>query len=141
MMKKRLVSILVVVVAFSVAIFLLVDNDAPIWLVVFMAAVGVALVALNGRRGRHTSWAQAQEQMGSGRAVVFWKPGCMFCERLLRAVGNDDRVAWVNVWVDQDGNDEVRRLNNGDELTPTALVGDRVLRNPSAEELLASLSS
>ena len=138
-MKKRLMSILVVVVAFSVAIFLLVDNDAPIWLVVFMAAVGVALVALNGRRGRHTSWAEAQGQMGTGHAVVFWKPGCMFCEQLLRAVGDDARVTWVNVRVDQDANDEVRRLNSGDELTPTAVVGDRVLRNPSAEELLESL--
>lgn len=140
-MKKRLVSILVVVVAFSVAMFLLVDNDAPIWLVVFMAAVGVALVALNSRRGRHTSWAEAQEQMGNGRAVVFWKPGCMFCERLLRAVGDDGRVTWVNVRVDQEANDEVCRLNNGDELTPTAIIGDKVLRNPSAEELLGSLTN
>lgn len=139
MLKRRIVSIAVVVVAFSVAIFLLVDNDAPVWLVVFMVLVGIALVALNGRRGRHTSWVDAQVLMGPGHAVVFWKPGCMYCERLLRAVGDDDRVTWVNVHVDQGANDEVRRLNNGDELTPTAVVGDRVLRNPSAEELLGSL--
>ncbi len=140
MVKKRLVSIVVVVVAFSVAIFLLIDGDAPTWLIVFMAAVGLALVALNTRRGRHTPWAKAEEQVRAGHAVVFWKPGCMFCERLLRAVGKDDRVTWVNVWVDQGANDEVCRLNDGDELTPTAVVGDRVLRNPSAEELEEALS-
>ena len=141
MLKRRIVSIVVVVVAFGVAIFLLIDNDAPVWLVVFMGLVGIALVALNGRRGRHTAWGDAQEWMGPGHAVVFWKPGCMYCERLLRAVGDDDRVTWVNVHVDQEANDEVCRLNNGDELTPTALVADRVMRNPSAEELLASLRS
>lgn len=139
-MKKRIANILVVVVAFSIAIFLLIDNDAPIWLIVFMTAVGLSLVALNGRRGRHTPWAEAEGLLGPGRAVVFWKPGCSYCDRLLRAVGDDDRVTWVNVRVDKDANDEVCRLNDGDELTPTAVVGDRVLRNPSAEELLESLS-
>ena len=139
-MKKRIAAILVVVVAFSIAIFLLIDNDAPIWLIVFMAAVGLALVALNGRRGRHTSWAEAQDLLGMGHAVVFWKPGCSFCERLLRAVGDDDRVTWVNVWVDKDANAEVCRLNDGDELTPTAVVGDRVLRNPSAADLQEAMA-
>lgn len=140
MMKKRLAATLVVVVAFSIAIFLLIDNDAPFWLIGFMAAVGLALIALNGRRGRHTSWVAAKNFVGPGHAVVFWKPGCSFCERLLRSVGDDDRVTWVNVWVDKDGNAEVRRLNNGDELTPTAVVGNRVLRNPSAKELLKALN-
>ncbi len=139
-MTKRIAAILVVVVAFSIAIFLLIDNDAPIWLIVFMAAVGLALVALNGRRGRHTSWAEAQDLLGPGHAVVFWKPGCTFCEQLLRAVGDDDRVTWVNVWVDKYANAEVCRLNDGDELTPTAVVGDRVLRNPSAADLQEAMA-
>lgn len=139
-MKKRIVPIVVVVVAFSMAIFLLINNDAPLWLIIFMAAIGTALVLLNNRRGRHISWADAQTRLGQGDAVVFWKPGCIFCERLLQAVGNDTRIAWVNVYVDAEANAEVCRLNDGDELTPTAVVGDRVLRNPSAEELLASLA-
>ena len=106
-----------------------------------MVLVGLALVALNGRRGKHTSWERAERCIAPGHAVVFWKPGCMYCERLLHAMGRDARVTWVNVWVDQDANDEVCRLNNGDELTPTAVVGDRVLRNPSAEELNEALSA
>lgn len=141
MMKKRIAAILTVVLAFSVAIFVLVTNDAPLWLIVFMALVGLALVALNGRRGKHTSWRKAQGSIAPGHAVVFWKPGCVYCERLLHAVGKDSRVTWVNVWVDQDANDEVCALNNGDELTPTAVVGDRVLRNPSADELIEALSA
>lgn len=140
MIWKRVVPVLVVVAAFSIAIFLLIENDAPIWLVAFMALVGLTLVALNGRRGRHTPWVEAQERVQAGHAIIFWKPGCIFCERLLRAVGNDNRVTWVNVWVDQDANGEVRRLNDGDELTPTAVVGDTVLRNPSAEDLDEALS-
>ncbi len=137
---KQIASIVVVVVAFSVAIFLLVNNNAPTWLIVFMAAVGIALIALNGRRGRHTPWTEARKRIAPGHAVVFWKPGCMFCERLLKGVGKDDRVTWVSVWADKDANVEVCRLNDGDELTPTALVGERVLRNPSADELLESLT-
>ena len=38
-------------------------------------------------------------------------------------------------------NRAVRDLNDGNELTPTALVGDAVLRNPNGAELLAALGS
>ena len=40
----------------------------------------------------------------------------------------------------EDHDSEFRRLNDGDELTPTVLVGEQVLRNPSADELVDSLS-
>ena len=103
--------------------------------------VGVGFVAFQARRGRHTPWATARGLVASDHAVVFWKPGCVFCERLLLAVGKDDRITWVNVWADKEANVEVRRLNGGDELTPTALVGERVLRNPSAEDMIESLSA
>ena len=77
----------------------------------------------------------------AGHAVVLWKPICLYCERLLRAVGADPRVTWVNVWADPAANRAVRDLNDGNELTPTALVGDAVLRNPNGAELLAALGS
>ena len=80
-----------------------------------------------------------KEQAADGRAVVFWKPTCSYCTRLRKAFGDDNRIVWVNVWVDLLANREVRRHNGGDEYTPTALVGNRVLRNPTAAELQSAL--
>lgn len=74
-----------------------------------------------------------------GRAVVFWKDGCPWCHRLLRAMAGDDRVAWVNVFRDPAGDTRCREVNEGDQLTPTAIIGPTVLRNPSAEELREAL--
>lgn len=141
MAKERVISLASLLVAFTVAVVLLWSSGVSGWWVTAVGVVGVAFLAVHARRGRHTSWEAARRQLGPDHAVVFWKPGCMFCEQLLRAVGKDERVTWVNVWVDEQANAEVRRLNDGNELTPTALVGDRVLRNPSAHELLASLVS
>lgn len=102
-------------------------------------ALVVAYAAWALRRGRHTPWPEAQAGVVPGRAVVLWKPGCPFCERLLRDLGDDPRITWVNVWEDRQANQRVRELNDGNEYVPTALVGDTVLRNPSSSELAAAL--
>lgn len=125
--------------AFALAVVLMVGSDASWWWVAAVGLLGLAFLGFNARRGRHTPWGQARALVAPGHAVVLWKPGCTFCERLLLAVGKNEHVTWVNVWVDKQANTEVRRLNDGNELTPTALVGERVLRNPSAEELLGAL--
>ncbi len=140
MVKERAVTAVTIVVAFSVAILVMLKSETGWWWVAATGVVGLGFLAFSARRGRHTPWAKARQLVGPGHAVVFWKPGCMYCERLLRAIGRDDRVTWVNVRVDKDANAEVRRLSNGDELTPTVLVGERVLRNPSVEEMLESVS-
>ena len=72
---------------------------------------------------------------------MLWKPGCLYCERLLRQLRSDDRMTWVNVWRDEAANAQVRAVNGGDELTPTVLLGDQVLRNPTAAELREHLAS
>ncbi len=100
---------------------------------------GVAMVAATLRREPHLPWDQAHARVSEGRAVVFWKPTCTYCTRLLRTLRDDDRMLWVNVWADPAANREVRRHNAGDEFTPTALVGTRVLRNPTASELKSAL--
>lgn len=87
----------------------------------------------------HTPWEQAGRLRAPDRAVVFWKPGCLPCERLLRACRTDPRIIWVNVWADPAAGRAVRALNGGDELTPTAVIGDRALINPSAEKLRDAL--
>ena len=104
-------------------------------------ALGAALVLPQLRTGRHTPWSQARGRVAPGHAVVLWKPGCAFCELLLRAVGDDPRVTWVNVWADPEANAAVRTHNDGNELTPPALVGDRVLVNPTADARRAALDA
>lgn len=125
--------------AFALTIVLMLGSDTSWWWIAAVGVLGLLFLGLHARRGRHTPWQQARGLVAPGHAVVLWKPGCTFCERLLLAVGSNDRISWVNVWVDEEANAEVRRLNGGNELTPTALVGERVLRNPSAEELLGAL--
>lgn len=105
-----------------------------------MAAV-LALTFWSGRRGRHTPWPRAADLLASGQAVVLWKPGCVYCERLLLQIRSDPRVTWVNAWRDESANARVRAVNGGDELTPTVLLGEDVLRNPSARELRAALNA
>ncbi|WP_432559007.1 glutaredoxin family protein [Granulicoccus sp. GXG6511] len=99
-----------------------------------------ALVRRVLQPGRHTPWAEARTRLAPGHAVVLWKPTCAYCEQLLRAVGDDSRVTWVNVWADPAANRAVRDVNDGNELTPTALVGSGVMRNPSRAELMTALA-
>lgn len=110
---------------------------------VVTAVVGLLVLAGYGawalRRGRHTPWTEATTHIEAGHAVVLWKPGCPYCERLLRALGDDDRITWVNVWHHAQAREQVCALNGGDEYVPTALVGSEVLRNPSAAELTTAL--
>lgn len=106
--------------------------------------VGLALVGAFAwwslRRGRHVAWAEARRLIGPGHAVVLWKPGCTYCERLLLVLRRDSRVTWVNVWQDADAQTTVCALNDGNEYTPTVLVGDQVLRNPTPGQVRAAIS-
>jgi len=107
-----------------------------------LGGLGMLVLALwSGRRGRHTPWQRAAQQIAPGHAVVLWKPGCVYCERLLLRLRDDPRVTWVNVWRDEEANAQVRAVNGGDELTPTALIGEEVLRNPSAAALRERLAA
>lgn len=106
-----------------------------------LGGLGMFVLALwSGRRGRHIPWARAAARIAPGHAVVLWKPGCVYCERLLVQLRTDPRVTWVNVWRDEEANAQVRAVNGGDELTPTVLLGELVLRNPTAAELRARLA-
>ena len=102
------------------------------------ATIGLGWFSL--RRGRHVPLERARALAADdGAAIVLWKPGCGYCEVLLHRLRGRDDIAWVNVWADDEANALVRSVNGGDELTPTVLVGEMVLRNPSAAELAAVL--
>lgn len=141
--RRTRLSLLVAVCAVTVLAVLVGLEDVVTGVVV--GVVGLAALLLigwwSGRRGRHMAWDEAKDLLATDHAVVMWKPGCVYCERLLLTLGRDPRISWVNVWRDAQANARVRELNDGDELTPTVLLGEQVLRNPSAADLRSRLQS
>ena len=72
----------------------------------------------------------------------YWRPGCPFCLMLRR--GLDKRgIATVdhNIWEDPADAAVVRSLAHGNETVPTIVVGGIGMVNPSADEVIAVLSS
>lgn len=74
------------------------------------------------------------------QVVVFWRPGCPWCTRLLRWI---DRAGLPterrNIWDDADAAAEVRAITGGDETVPTVTVGEVALVNPSPKLLAATV--
>lgn len=76
--------------------------------------------------------------------VVFWRPGCGFCSRL---IGKLDKVGLpftkVNIWEDPAAAAVVRTLANGNETVPTVVVGGvdgAAMVNPSKRQVLAAVA-
>lgn len=95
-------------------------------------AVAVVLVLMGGyawwvsplRRGRHTGHVQAHERAADDDVIAYWKPGCRYCSRLMRGLGDRiDQVIWVNTNVDNEAAAYVASLNAGNVLTPTVVTG------------------
>lgn len=76
------------------------------------------------RPGRHVDQVDAARRNG---VVVYWKPGCLYCTKLHRALprATREQVTWVNIWRDEDAAEFVMDLNHGDELTPTVIAAGR----------------
>ena len=72
----------------------------------------------------------------------YWRPGCGFCmmlERRLSAAGVP--LEKHNIWDDPAHAETVRRWANGNETVPTVVIGDVGLVNPSADDVIAVLTS
>lgn len=73
--------------------------------------------------------------------VVYWRPGCGFCSRLMRQMARRELDPELrNIWEDP----EARRwlgATIGNETVPTVVVGERVMVNPSVDEVLAALAA
>ncbi len=78
---------------------------------------------------------------GERGVVVYWRPGCPFCERLRHRLGAAGRaqVTWVDIWRDPEAAAYVRGVNNGDETVPTVVAGGIAHTNPPAEAVLEML--
>lgn len=76
-----------------------------------------------------------------GRVVVYWRPGCPFCERLRRGLGSAGRDAvWVNIWRDDEAAAFVRSVNDGNEVVPTVVVDGEAHTNPDPALVRAALA-
>ena len=72
--------------------------------------------------------------------VIYWRPLCGFCQRLLQAlevVGI--RATLRNIWDDPEAAAFVRTVNNGAETVPTVVVDGAVYTNPRPDQLVAYL--
>ncbi|WP_262103887.1 glutaredoxin domain-containing protein [Arthrobacter sp. Marseille-P9274] len=84
-------------------------------------------------RGPHTPWSRLREEAArTGGVVIFWRPGCMYCLRMMAVLGPSGRKArWVNIWRDAAAAEFVRRRNGGNETVPTVILAGEVLTNPA----------
>lgn len=73
--------------------------------------------------------------------VVYWRPGCPFCTRLLRWIDrNQVAVQRRDIWDDPEAAAAVRAITGGDETVPTVAIGEQHLVNPSPRALSAALT-
>ena len=81
---------------------------------------------------RSVGAARARELSGQdGRPVIYWRPGCTYCQRLRVRLGRaGQRAHWVNIWADPAGAAAVREITGGDETVPTVEVDGRSHVNP-----------
>lgn len=68
---------------------------------------------------------QARQVVANGGVVIYWRPGCPYCERLDASLGElGDSATWVNIWEDEQAEAHVKSLNNGNAIVPTVDTGD-----------------
>ena len=72
--------------------------------------------------------------------VIYWRPLCGFCQRLLEALEVAGiRATLCNIWDDPEAAAFVRTVNNGVETVPTVVVDGIVHTNPPPDQLVAHL--
>jgi glutaredoxin-like protein len=73
---------------------------------------------------------------------VYWRPGCGFCSTLRRGLHRSGLpLREVDIWRDPEAAALVRSLAGGNETVPTVVISDRVLVNPTLEEVLAAVAA
>jgi hypothetical protein len=115
-------------------------NDTPAmgWLFTVLGLAMLAVGAVGLAPKPHTPY--SDDLLASGRGVVFWKEGCTASQALIRRFRRDPRISWVNVRRDPAGEARLRDLTGGALATPLLLTADRVVPNPTAEQVEAVLS-
>lgn len=98
---------------------------ATILLIVLAAALTALLWWTRaGRAGPHISHAAARAAAGDHDVIVYWRPGCRYCDRLRLGLGATRRdVSWVNILRDPEAAAFVATYRDGNYTVPTAVTG------------------
>ncbi|WP_007025884.1 glutaredoxin family protein [Saccharomonospora iraqiensis] len=80
--------------------------------------------------------------MAINEIEFYWRPGCPFCAILRGRLRNTGLpVREINIWEDSEAAARVRAATDGDETVPTVFLGDRVLVNPSINEVTDAVTT
>ncbi len=72
--------------------------------------------------------------------VVYWRPLCGFCQRLLEALeAAGIRPELHDIWEEPEAAEFVRSVNGGKEIVPTVVVGGTAYTNPPPDQLVMHL--
>jgi mycoredoxin len=117
------------------------DGDTVLAVVVGAVLLALAWFGSPLRGRRDPTHAEALQRAARGDVVVYWRPGCPYCARLLTALRG--RRGWlrVNIWQDPEAAAFVRAHNGGDEVVPTVIVGTETWTNPEPARVRAVLGS
>lgn len=86
--------------------------------------------------------AEARRRTSDDGVVVYWRPGCPFCQRLTLALrGPGRRATWVNIWADPEAAAFVRSVNGGDETVPTVVIDGTAHTNPASRLVRDALAA
>ena len=113
---------------------------------ILLLVLGVMLAVLlwwtrPNRGGLHISHASARAATNDDDVIVYWRPGCVFCDRLklgLRQMRDD--LTWVNIARDPEAAEFVAGHHNGNEVVPTVVTGAGALLDPTPAAIEAQLA-
>lgn len=70
--------------------------------------------------------AEAKQVIDDGGVVIYWRPGCPYCEALDEGLGEiGDRATWVNIYEDDDAKAFVESVNDGNAVVPTVTNSEK----------------
>ena len=112
--------------------------------VAIQIAVLAVLFFLTRHRGEHShiSHAEAQRAAGERDVIVYWMPGCIYCDLLKSGLGRARHdVSWVNILEDTEAARFVASHHDGDETVPTAVTGAGEKIDPTPARIKAQLQA
>jgi glutaredoxin len=80
------------------------------------------------------------DQPAPNAVDVYWRPGCPYCNRLLRSFESAGVAMELhNIWEDDAARAFVQLHNRGNETVPTVVIDDLVLTNPDPAAFIDAL--
>jgi glutaredoxin len=71
--------------------------------------------------------------------TIYWRPGCVFCQRLRLALWVRRLPAqWINIWKSPDAAAFVRSVADGNETVPTVVIDGQPFVNPPPGQVVAA---